>query len=75
MSNVGHNGSPRLLHAFHLAPWTTEDTAMNGKPSIIYIVVAIAIAVQLGVAIYALATGADLAGTNVPVQVNRTLLF
>ncbi len=48
---------------------------MNGKPNILYIVVAIAVVVQLGVAIYALATGADLAGTKIPVQVNRTLLF
>ena len=45
------------------------------KSNALYVVVAIAIAVKLGVAVYAVITGTDLAGSDVPVQVNRTLLF
>jgi len=68
---------PRCAPGSWLSIIETKEMDMNTfrKSNALYVVVAIAIAVKLGVAVYAVITGTDLAGSDVPVQVNRTLLF
>jgi len=68
---------PRCASGLCVSIIETKETNMNHdrKLTVLYVVVAIAIAVKLGVAAYAITTGAHLTGTTVPVQVHKTLLF